>query len=308
MARVPTPEVLWRKSPVLALAALPGRALSRLGEPSTASPAAWTAVGAALPRLHDAPLPPWPGPGIEQLSARLADECGWLVANGVLPPEVVTRNRQLAEAVLRTRTPVFIHGDLHIEHVFIDGDRITGIIDWSEASHGDALFDLATLTLGHREHTRMSSLATARTSTAAWFVSGGRGDVSLPSAGCLRTATAPPEVPRGCGAAIARMSAATRSVPSRRRASRGGGPNRDDGWLLRMAVARITNDGRGHFRSAVRQRGRDSTIRFSWLRSFRFARRIAATIAGAVTATKPDGVPRFRRVIRVAPSAVPSHA
>jgi len=35
MAPIPTPEVLWRKPPVLALAALPGKALGRLGEPST---------------------------------------------------------------------------------------------------------------------------------------------------------------------------------------------------------------------------------------------------------------------------------
>ena len=33
MAPVPTPEILWRKPPVLALAALPGTALGRLGEP-----------------------------------------------------------------------------------------------------------------------------------------------------------------------------------------------------------------------------------------------------------------------------------
>jgi hypothetical protein len=33
MAPIPTPEVLWRKPPVLALAALPGTALGRLGEP-----------------------------------------------------------------------------------------------------------------------------------------------------------------------------------------------------------------------------------------------------------------------------------
>ncbi len=32
------------------------------------------------------------------------------------------------------------------------GDEITGVIDWSEASQGDALFDLAILTLGHKEH------------------------------------------------------------------------------------------------------------------------------------------------------------
>src|SRR3954452_21239977 len=65
MAPVPTPKVLWWKSPVLALGVLPGRALGRLEEPSTASPAAWTAAGAATRRLHEAPLPPWPGRSIE---------------------------------------------------------------------------------------------------------------------------------------------------------------------------------------------------------------------------------------------------
>jgi hypothetical protein len=39
LAPIPTPEILWRKPPVLALAALPGAALGRLGEPSAASPA-----------------------------------------------------------------------------------------------------------------------------------------------------------------------------------------------------------------------------------------------------------------------------
>ena len=152
MAPVPTPEILWRKPPVLALAALPGTALGRLEEPSTASPAAWAAAGAVIRTLHNAPVPPWPGRNVDELAARLADECDWLVANDVLPSEVVTRNRRLAETALRPWTPVFIHGDLQITHVFVDGDQVTGIIDWSEASQGDALFDLASLTLAHEEH------------------------------------------------------------------------------------------------------------------------------------------------------------
>src|SRR5215475_7475047 len=61
LAPIPTPEVLWRKPPVLALAAVRGTVLGRLGEPSAASPAAWAAAGAAVRKLHDAPLPPWPG-------------------------------------------------------------------------------------------------------------------------------------------------------------------------------------------------------------------------------------------------------
>lgn len=152
MAPVPTPEILWRKPPVLALAAVPGRTLGQIGRPSTASPAAWAAAGAVIRMLHDAPLPTWPGNSAEQLATRLADECDWLVANDVLPPDVVARNRQQADAVLRPWTPVFIHGDLHLEHVFVNGDTVTGIIDWSEARQGDALFDIASLTLANEEH------------------------------------------------------------------------------------------------------------------------------------------------------------
>ncbi|MEU7586838.1 phosphotransferase [Micromonospora sp. NPDC049230] len=152
MAPIPTPEVLWRRPPVLALAALPGTALGRLGEPSTASAAAWTAAGAAVRMLHDAPLPPWPGRSVDEIAAHLDGECELLVRNGVLPAGLVTRNRRIAEAALRPWTPVFAHGDLQITHVFVDGDEVTGVVDWSEASQGDALYDLASLTLGHEEH------------------------------------------------------------------------------------------------------------------------------------------------------------
>jgi aminoglycoside phosphotransferase (APT) family kinase protein len=149
---VPTPEVLWRKPPVLALAALPGAALGRLGQPSTASPAAWAAAGAAVRMLHDAPLPPWPGRSLEETASQLDAACTWLLTNGVLPADLVDRNRRLAETALRPWAPVFVHGDLQVAHVFVDGDEVTGVVDWSEAAQGDAMYDLATLTLGHPEH------------------------------------------------------------------------------------------------------------------------------------------------------------
>jgi hypothetical protein len=72
MAPIPTPEILWRKPPVLALAALPG-----------------TALGS-----------PWSGESLDELASRLDGECEWLVTNGVLPTDLVTRNRRVAEAVL----------------------------------------------------------------------------------------------------------------------------------------------------------------------------------------------------------------
>jgi aminoglycoside phosphotransferase len=152
LAPIPTPEVLWRKPPVLALAALPGTALGRLGEPSPASSAAWAGAGAAARMLHDAPLPPWPGRSLDELASQLDGECEWLVASGVLPADLVTCNRRMAEAALRRWTPAFTHGDLQVVHVFVDGDAITGVIDWTEAGQGDPLYDLATLTLGHEEH------------------------------------------------------------------------------------------------------------------------------------------------------------
>ena len=152
LAPVPTPDVLWRNPPVLALAAVPGQTLGRLGQPSTASPTAWAAVGAAIRTLHDAPLPPRPAKPLGEQAVRLAEECDWLVANNVLSSDAVDRNRELAEQVLRSYEPVFIHGDLHLEHVFVAGDVVTGIIDWSEARQGDALFDLASLTLANEDH------------------------------------------------------------------------------------------------------------------------------------------------------------
>ncbi len=152
LAPVPTPEVLWRRPPVLALAALPGAAIARLGQPSTASPAAWAAAGAAVRLLHDAPLPPWRGRSIDDKAATLDEECAWLLANDVLPADLVTRNRQVAGAALRPWTPVFMHGDLQVAHVFVDGDRVTGVLDWSEAGQGDPMYDVASLTLVHPAH------------------------------------------------------------------------------------------------------------------------------------------------------------
>jgi len=152
LAPLPTPEVLWRKPPVLALAAVPGTALGRLGEPSSASSAAWASAGAAARRLHDAPLPRWTGESIDEIASDPDDECEWLVATGVLPADLVRRNRRIAGAALRPWASVFIHGDLQITHVFLDDDRVTGVIDWSEARQGDAMYDLASLTLGHEEH------------------------------------------------------------------------------------------------------------------------------------------------------------
>ncbi len=151
-ATIPIPEILWRKPPVLALAALPGKELGRLGEPAATSARAWIAAGAAVRKLHDAPVPPWPNGRHKESASQLDEACRWLVTSGTLPADLVARNRGIADAVLRPWTPVFTHGDLQVGHVFVDGDEVTGVLDWSEPGQGDPLDDLATLTMGHEEH------------------------------------------------------------------------------------------------------------------------------------------------------------
>jgi aminoglycoside phosphotransferase (APT) family kinase protein len=159
LAPVPTAEVLWHEPPVLALGALRGAPVDLPGQASIASPGAWAAVGVAIRRLHEAPLPPWTAPytnaarwaSVETLAASLAQECEWLTRHEVLSAEIVDRNRRRAENVLRQWRPAFIHGDLHVMHVFTEGESVTGILDWSEAAPGDATFDLASLTLAHPE-------------------------------------------------------------------------------------------------------------------------------------------------------------
>ncbi len=152
LAPVPTAEILWRRPPVLALAALRGTPLGKLGVPSTSPAAAWAAAGAAVRTLHDAPLPPWRSPKGAERAANLDRECEWLLANDVLPADLIRRNREIARAALAPYEPVFVHGDLQVAHLFVDGDEVTGVLDWSEAGQGDAMDDLAILTLGHREH------------------------------------------------------------------------------------------------------------------------------------------------------------
>ena len=76
------------------------------------------------------------------------------------------------------------------------------------------------------------------------------------------------------------------------------------------SAARAGRPGRrSRTRPATRQRQPltgDSSRFWSAARSFRFARRIAPAMKGASHLENPVGVPRFRRVIRVAPSEVVS--
>ena len=149
---VPTPQVLWRNYPVLAIGLVPGTALGTFGHPSAVGAASWIAAGSAARTVHDTPLPAWGGKSAAELAERLDSSCEWMAANGTVATEVLEHNRRLAQLVLRPTTRVFAHGDLQPDHIFVANDQVTGIIDWSDAGPGDPMYDLAVLTLGHPEH------------------------------------------------------------------------------------------------------------------------------------------------------------
>jgi hypothetical protein len=149
---VPTPQVLWRNHPVLAIGLVQGTALGTFGQPSPVDSASWIAAGAAVRTVHDTPLPQWPGKSVDELAERLDKSCEWILANRTVPIEVLEHNRHLAQLVLRPYIPVFTHGDLMPDHIFVTNHQVTGIIDWSSAGSGDPMHDLAVLTLGHPEH------------------------------------------------------------------------------------------------------------------------------------------------------------
>src|SRR4029453_16556535 len=79
----------------------------------------------AAPR-RPPPPPPRRGRGLPADPSGLDEECDWLVANDVLPADVVTRNRRVAEAALRPWTPEFTHRALRITHVSVSDDEVPG--------------------------------------------------------------------------------------------------------------------------------------------------------------------------------------
>lgn len=150
-APVPTPAVVWHRPPVVALAALPGRPLATLGGDDRSSSHAWTAAGAAARMLHDAPLPPARGWRASDFRAHAETSARWIVDHAVAEGAVVEAVAGKASSALREFPLVFTHGDFQAAHVFVHDDEVTGIIDWADACEGDALYDLAVLTLGHEE-------------------------------------------------------------------------------------------------------------------------------------------------------------
>lgn len=124
----------------LCVSRLPGESLQQRlrREPDAEARRRWyAAVGEVAARIHATPIPD---------ALRPEDSPTWF-------DRVLRRTRRATERVqdlvmrlVRDRPPhapeTLIHGDFTLDNVIVDGDAITGVIDWGGAGPGDPRYDV----------------------------------------------------------------------------------------------------------------------------------------------------------------------
>jgi aminoglycoside phosphotransferase (APT) family kinase protein len=149
---------------------LPGQPL----DPSTLAPGPGLAahVGQVLAALHDTPPDVLEDVGLPTYDAdeyrqRRLSEVDRAAGTGAVPTTLLDRWERALEQVAHWRfAPTLVHGDLSGEHVLVDGDRVSGLVDWDEARIADPADDLAFVTVGASDQvvdTVLEAYAQART-------------------------------------------------------------------------------------------------------------------------------------------------
>jgi aminoglycoside phosphotransferase (APT) family kinase protein len=170
----PVPRIhelgVWRARPALLMDWAPGRTIAELlrAEPATARRVG-VAFGRTQAALHRASVPEeW-------------RDAGWIALAG--PEESLLQAR--VRAVAR-RTDALLHLDYHPLNVLIDGDEVSGVIDWSNARAGDPRADLARtcgilrlMAGGAGEPTELVAV-TLRAFEVGWWLGYGRWQPDMP--------------------------------------------------------------------------------------------------------------------------------
>jgi aminoglycoside phosphotransferase (APT) family kinase protein len=149
LSPLPVPDVVFadEESGVIAYRKLPGTPLNQTHVPDPERLA--EPLAAFLSALHNAPpgkmrevapLDVYPAPTLLQDA-----ELDYRDVAGHVPPE----ERELVERFLRETPPdeprslCFCHNDLGAEHILVDANTITGVIDWTDAAITDPAHDFA---------------------------------------------------------------------------------------------------------------------------------------------------------------------
>lgn len=132
------------------------------GQPAEPRDVVFREVGAHLRTLHDVALDGF-GWFEDNTEGRLAGTkrsweeafaeglaaMGGATKTGLMSEEMAVRIERAVERHRDVLTAVpsgrFVHGDIHPRHVYVEGGRLRGIIDWGDALAGDPLFDLGRL-------------------------------------------------------------------------------------------------------------------------------------------------------------------
>jgi len=108
-------------------------------------------VGRAIAALHELPTSVVEAAGLPVYDAatyrqRRLSEVDEAARTGKVPPTLLRRwERMLEDVSLWRFRPTVVHGDLSAEHVLVQGDRVTGVLDWGDAIVADPADDLAWL-------------------------------------------------------------------------------------------------------------------------------------------------------------------
>jgi len=130
-------------------AQIPGAALD-LGELAP-GPGLAAELGRAIAALHELPVAVVESLGLPTYTAdvyrrRRQTEVDEAARTGRIPPTLLARWEQRLEDVAWWRfRPTVVHAELSPDRVLVDGEKVTGILDWSRAIVADPADDLAWL-------------------------------------------------------------------------------------------------------------------------------------------------------------------
>src|SRR4051794_27385100 len=140
---VPVPAVVSQAPFTVRYAYLPG------GPCAGRSPRQGTAVGRFLRALHGVDPVAAQAHGARSLDdwhgeRRASLELMRATVLPLLPPRLHDDAAALLERLATAPTQGrLVHGDLGPDHIRVEGDRLTGVIDWGDAGLGDPAIDLA---------------------------------------------------------------------------------------------------------------------------------------------------------------------
>jgi aminoglycoside phosphotransferase (APT) family kinase protein len=103
-------------------------------------------LGGLMRQVHELPCPVdavWGNDVLGDLRATCADRHRlW----NILPPRLLDQIHSFLSPPSTTQR--LVHADLHSDHIFVDGGRLVGVIDWGDALYGDPYYELPALYFG----------------------------------------------------------------------------------------------------------------------------------------------------------------